>query len=189
MKSPEVITDSVEFAKEVSFEMESYLKFKDATLMASAVRIMNQRLWTAGDNVFTVLKADEAYIDVPASPHEATVLPHDSMHRSRVEGPVIQGIAESFRWIGTAGLSTFGLQLEEAEVINKTPEGDVLAFEEQFKSFDLSIARQFHRAFIPIDAIDVQFDMYGSLVRHKYIQSENGQTHELVTTKVPLQLN
>lgn len=185
MSSSERITDSLEYAKEISSEIDSSPEANDTKAIVAAVHLMNQRLWSSGGNVLSTFKADEAYLDVPDMRLGVERVSHDSLQRSRIENPVIQGLVDSFRWVGTAGLSSFGLQVYEAQVLDESH----LYLKNEQKVVKPVPPTKSQSAFIPIDAINTRIKPFGSLLSHRYIMTDDGEIHGLIASRIPLQIH
>ena len=136
--SLELINNSVDFAREISREVELRPGLPSEEDLQAAVNVMNQYLWGVKGDIRATFITDEAYLDLPDSPETIELFSHNSLRASRLPEAIVRGKIDSFKWLGTTGMNAFGLHMNGV---------DVLA----------PVRLKTTNAFLPIDAIGNQF--------------------------------
>jgi len=131
------ITSSFDLARELSIELDTRGVPPTENDIYAAVYVMNQHLMSVKQNVPTVIKAGEAYLDLPDDKMDVEFLPESLIEQARVEQAIVRGRVERFHWFGSATLTAFGAQMYGVELI--------------------SPYRKYHSsAFVPVESISLQ---------------------------------
>ena len=136
--SLELISNSIDLARELSLDLELQPETPSEEQIGAAIHVMNQHLWSVKGDVPALFRAEEAYLDLPEMPQDIELLSHSSLMHSRIEQAVIKGKIDSFRWLGSTGVTAFGIQLYGV---------DVLAPRKMTS----------RNAFVPVEAVGAQF--------------------------------
>ena len=100
---------SIEFAKEIA--LESMLRgMVDTEALQATVDIMNHALFGTGDNDIALIKASKAYV-LTTDMIEIEFVDEKTSSDSRVIDPIMKAKIDSFKWLGSATISGFGIIL------------------------------------------------------------------------------
>jgi hypothetical protein len=136
----ERVGDSIEFAKEIAFELGLHQQgVPSDDMLVTTLDIMNGHLFGTAQNVRVLLKACEAYL-VPTHEFEAMLMPDWEFDASRVPDPIIKAKVDSFEWWATGGFSGFGLRVFGVSFVEPK-------------------RHHTETAFVPIDAVDLRLSV------------------------------
>ena len=130
--SGEYINESIQYARELALDLKYQAKDRNKPEVLSAVRAMNEHLFRPADgglppkrDYSTWLRAKQAFIDLPPAIENVEFLELLPLEQSKIEQALIHGEIESFRWLGSVGISLFGIQLSYVNIVqprNLTPD-------------------------------------------------------------------
>jgi hypothetical protein len=131
------VPDSIDFARELSIELETREHPPTEDDIYAAVYVMNQHLLGVKGNTPALIKADEAYLNLPNDQMDVAFLTDAEIEAARVEKAIMRGRVESFYWLGSTALTGFGVHLYGV---------DLIAPRKQFSA----------TAFVPVEAISLR---------------------------------
>jgi hypothetical protein len=132
------VNDSIDLAKELSLELEARTRgLPSETDIHAAVQVMNHHLFGVKANTPALIKADEAYLNLPNDSMDLEFIADTDIQQARVEKAIMRGRVESFYWLGSTAISGFGVHLYGVELI---------APRKQFSA----------TAFVPVEAISMR---------------------------------
>jgi hypothetical protein len=131
------VPDSIDLARELSIELETRPYPPTEEDIYAAVYVMNQHLLGVKGNTPALIKADEAYLNLPYDAMDVAFLTDTEIEEARVEKAIMRGRIESFHWLGSTAMTGFGVHLYGV---------DLLAPHKQFSA----------TAFVPVEAISVR---------------------------------
>jgi len=131
------VPDSIDLARELSIELETRPYPPTEEDIYAAVYVMNQHLLGVRGNTPALIKADEAYLNLPYDAMDVAFLTDTEIEEARVEKAIMRGRIESFHWLGSTAMTGFGVHLYGV---------DLLAPHKQFSA----------TAFVPVEAISVR---------------------------------
>ena len=131
------VASSIDLARELSIELETRNSPPSESDIYAAVHVMNEHLRGVKGNIPAVIKAGEAYLDLPDDQMDAEFLPESLIEQARVEKAIMRGRLERFHWFGSTTMTAFGVQMYGVEL--------------------LSPYRKYHTsAFVPVESISLQ---------------------------------
>jgi len=131
------VTDSIDLARELSIELETRNTPPTEADIYAAVYVMNQHLRGVKGNIPALIKADEAYLNLPYDEMDVAFLTDNEIEKARVEKAIMRGRIESFHWLGSTAMTGFGVHLYGV---------DLIAPHKQFSA----------TAFVPVEAISLR---------------------------------
>jgi len=131
------VTDSIDLARELSIELETRNVPPTEADIYAAVYVMNQHLRGVKGNIPALIKADEAYLNLPYDEMDVAFLTDNEIEKARVEKAIMRGRIESFHWLGSTAMTGFGVHLYGV---------DLIAPHKQFSA----------TAFVPVEAISLR---------------------------------
>jgi len=131
------VSDSIDLARELSIELETRPYPPTEEDIYAAVYVMNQHLLGVKGNTPSLIKADEAYLNLPYDEMDVAFLTDTDIEEARVEKAIMRGRVESFHWLGSTAMTGFGVHLYGV---------DLIAPHKQFSA----------TAFVPVEAISLR---------------------------------
>ena len=131
------VSSSIDLARELSIELDTRDSPPNENDIYAAVHVMNEHLRGVGGNVPALIKAGEAYVDLPDDQMDAEFIHESLIERARVDQAIMRGRIERFHWFGSTTMTAFGVQMYGVELI--------------------SPYRKYHTsAFVPVESISLQ---------------------------------
>lgn len=100
------INDSIGLARELSAELETRTRgLPTESDIYAAVQVMNHHLLGVRANTPALIKADEAYLNLPNDSTDIEFMNDNDIQKARVEKAIMRGRVESFHWLGSTAIS------------------------------------------------------------------------------------
>jgi len=122
------VTDSIDLARELSIELETRPIPPSEADIYAAVYVMNQHLLGVKGNTPALIKAEEAYLNLPNDEMDVAFLTDSEINEARVEKAIMRGRIESFHWLGSTAVTGFGVHLYGVDLISPRKQFSATAF-------------------------------------------------------------
>ena len=122
------VSSSIDLARELSIELETRPSPPTEEDIYAAVYVMNQHLLGVKGNTPALIKADEAYLNLPYDEMDVAFLTDEEIEKARVEKAILRGRIESFHWLGSTAMTGFGVNLYGVDLIAPHKQFSATAF-------------------------------------------------------------
>jgi hypothetical protein len=136
MAKIETIVDTLDFAKELAWELELRDSPPTKEDIYGALHIMDSQLQGCGEDIRTLIFVDQAYL-LPTYEIEVEMLSDAEIENSTLTESVVKARIDHFEWVGSLVVCGFGLRVFGVDVI------------EPFKKHEPT-------AFIPLESINLR---------------------------------
>jgi len=110
MAKLEMVRDTIELAKELSFEIEIQDQAHDEDLIMSALKILNDHHQKHRIGGREMIKAASLFV-IPDHDADIERMTDEEIERRKVNNPIVQGSITEFTWFSSVSFTGIGLRL------------------------------------------------------------------------------
>ena len=127
MAKIEIIEDTIEFARELAYEVELRSEPPSEAEILGTLQIMDAQLKGCGENVRSMFTFESAFI-IPDFPLEVELMTNQEFATSVVTASVVKARLTHFEWSGNLVDAGFGLRLHGVDFIEPVRRHEPTAF-------------------------------------------------------------
>ena len=138
MSKIEIINDTIDFARELAFEVELRPELPTEQEILSTLEIMDAQLKGSGENVRSLFAFETAFL-IPDYSIEVELMEDDEFVASTVPASIVKARLSHFEWSGNMVDTGFGLRLFGVDFVEPVRRHEPTAFV-PLRALDLRLA-------------------------------------------------